>query len=239
MLNILIECFLVVVSVGRNRVKIAIVSFFCFLALVSSVSVVVASTESNSSFEERLFHMHDEKGVFYVIGILSNSTVSDFYFHYALKKISFYINGTAGTKGVCNVTIPSGLMSGEFTVYEDGSQLIKNTNYAETFNGTHYLFTITYEHSTHLIEIVATDDIPEFPAWTVLPLCLTAILFTLIFRKRTSQSVKKRSESDSTEDCNVFCSFFHIFSQFIWVEDAFFGYYFGYQVCGNTFKAVF
>jgi hypothetical protein len=180
--------------VERNRVKILIVSFFCFLALVSSVSVVIGSTESSSSFEEKLFHVHDEKGVFHVVGILSNSTVSDFYFHYALKKISFYINGTAGTKGVCNVTIPSGLMSGEFTVYEDGSQLIKNTNYTETFNGTHYLFTITYEH-THLIEISATDDIPEFPSWTILPLCLTAILFTLIFRKRTSQSVKKCSES--------------------------------------------
>ena len=169
--------------------KVVVVSFFCFLALVSSLSVIVAQTESNSSFEEKLFHMHEEKGVFHVVSILSNSTVSDFYFHYALKKISFYINGTAGTTGVCNVTIPSELMSGEFTIYEDGTQLIKNTHYAETFNGTHYLFTIKYEHSTHLIEIIAPDDIPEFPSWTILPLCIATILFTIVFRKRTiSQS---------------------------------------------------
>jgi hypothetical protein len=187
--------FLVGVSVGRNRMKILIVSFFCFFALVSSLTVV-ASTESNSSFKENIYHVHDEKGVFHVVSILSNSTVSDFYFHYALKKISFYINGTAGTTGVCNVTIPSELMSGEFTIYEDETQLIKNTNYAETFNSTHYLFTITYEQSTHLIEISANNDIPEFPSWTILPLCLTTILFTIIFRKRMiSQSVKKCRES--------------------------------------------
>lgn len=181
---------------GRNTLAV-IVSLFCFLTLVSNVESYVISIdenfdsipefplESNSLFEET-FYVHDSHGVFYPVKICSNSTVSDFYFLYSLMRISFYVNGTIGTTGVFNVTIPSEFMSTEFTIFKDEKPLVKNTDYIETFNSTHYLFTIKYEHRTHLIEIFANNNIPEFPSWMVLLLFLTVTLGTLLVKKKLS-----------------------------------------------------
>lgn len=143
--------------------------------------------DSNSLFEEKTYHVHNTHD-FYVVKICSNSTVSDFCFHYALMRISFYVNGTIGTTGLCNVTIPSEFMSTEFSIFKDEKPLIKNSDYTETFNGTHYLFTITYQHSTHLIEVFANNNIPEFPSWTILPMFLIVTLMVTIYRRRNKNN---------------------------------------------------
>lgn len=66
-----------------------------------------------------------------------------------------------------------------------GTQLIKNVDYTETFNGTYYLFTITYQHSTHRIEILATNVIPEFTSYTQMLMDIIAIIvFGFIYKKR-------------------------------------------------------
>ena len=150
---------------------------------ISLESIPQTPNDSSSLFEERTFQVHDTHA-FYYVKIFSNSTISDFYFHYDLMRISFYVNGTSGITGLCNVTIPSEFMSTEFSIFKDEKPLIKNKDYTENFNGTHYLFTITYEHSTHLIEIFANNNIPEFPSWVILPLFLTATLIGFLVRKR-------------------------------------------------------
>ena len=137
----------------------------------------------DSLFEEKRFWLHDAHD-FYNVTIVSNSTISDFYFLYASMRISFYVNGTDGTTGLCNVTIPSKFMSTEFSIFKDEMPLIKNTDYTETFNGTHYLFTIIYDHSTHLMQIYSNNNIPEFPSWTILPILLFSSLVIVIFRSK-------------------------------------------------------
>jgi len=117
------------------------------------------------------------------VKIFSNSTISDFYFHYDLMRISFYVNGTIGTTGLCNVTIPSEFMSKDFSILKDEKPLVKNSDYTETYNETHYLFTIIYQHSTHLIEIFSNNNIPEFPSWIILPLFITTTLVITLARK--------------------------------------------------------
>jgi hypothetical protein len=118
----------------------------------------------------------------YVVETLSNSSVSEFVFNGTA--IRFHVDGASGTAGFCNVTIPSELMSGDFSIYRDGTLLIKNVDYTGTYNGTHYLFSITYEHSTHTIEITATTVIPEIPSLIMLSLLSLATLTTIIFKKK-------------------------------------------------------
>ncbi len=118
----------------------------------------------------------------YVIETVSNSSVSEFVFNGTA--IRFHVDGAPGTAGFCNVTIPSELMSGDFSIYKDSALLIKNMDYTGTYNGTHYLFSITYEHSTHTIEITATTVIPEFSSFIMLSLLSLATLNIIIFKKK-------------------------------------------------------
>ncbi len=146
-------------------------------------------TGSSSLFEESTFHMHDTHD-FYQVTIVSNSTVSDFYFLYASMRISFYVNGTAGTTGLCKVTIPLEFMSTEFSIFKDKKPLLKNTDYTQTFNGTHYLFTITYDHSSHLIQIYSNNNIPEFGSGFVLIFVVVSALTIGLVRKKLRQNTR-------------------------------------------------
>jgi hypothetical protein len=98
----------------------------------------------------------------YVVKTCSNSSISEIHFNQAQKTISLTVDGSAGTTGFCNITIPSELMSGDFSIYMDDESLLENVDYTKTYNGTHYLFDITYVHSTHTIKIISTEVISEF-----------------------------------------------------------------------------
>jgi hypothetical protein len=116
--------------------------------------------------------------------IQTNSTVSAFNFSQPLKQISFNVTGPSGTTGFCNITIPDDLLSGEFSVYKDGSLLVKDVDYTQTYNGTHYIFYITYTHTTHAIEIRGTEVIPEFTTWTSMLLILILLTVAIAITKR-------------------------------------------------------
>jgi hypothetical protein len=118
----------------------------------------------------------------YVVETVSNSSVSEFVFNGTA--IRFHVDGASGTAGFCNVTIPSELMSGDFSIYKDGAPLIENVDYTRTYNGTHYLFSITYEHSTHTIEIAATTVIPEISSVIMLLLLSLATLTITLFERK-------------------------------------------------------
>ena len=121
----------------------------------------------------------------YHITTSSNSSVTDFYFDPDDGAfIKFNVIGPNGTTGFCNVTIPEDLLRGEFSVYVDGFSLVEDEDYTQTYNGTHYIFYITYTHTTHVIEIRGTDVIPEFPSWIILAIFVTAALFVIIIEKK-------------------------------------------------------
>ena len=79
----------------------------------------------------------------------SNSTVSNFEFIQADKKISFNVTGPDGTVGYCNVTIPNLLLGGPYTVQVDDLLITPE----ETTNGTHTFLYFTYPHSTKTVQI--------------------------------------------------------------------------------------
>ena len=102
-----------------------------------------------------------------------------------LKEIRFYVEGTSGTIGFCNITISKELLLGELSVYKDDTLLIKGTDYFKTQNASHWSFYITFEHSAHSFKIMASNIIPEFPSWTpLLMIILLSVTFVSVIYKR-------------------------------------------------------
>jgi parallel beta-helix repeat protein len=126
----------------------------------------------------------------YIIITVSNSTVSDLNFNLTSKQLSLNVSGPSGTTGFCNITVPAELMSGDFTLYLDDAVLIEGVDYVESFNGTHYLFSVTYAHSSHTIDIVSTEVVPDFAGWLFLPFLLSATLLGFALKKRLKKPQK-------------------------------------------------
>ena len=113
----------------------------------------------------------------YHVAIESNSTVSNFYFDEDEGTLTFQVEGASGTKGFCEVVVPTALMQNPFTVKIDGATILEN-HYAPT-NGTHYFIQFTYIHTTHTIEII-----PEITPTTILFLTAVLTLTTIAFVKK-------------------------------------------------------
>lgn len=138
----------------------------------------------------------------YYIDIISNSTISDFYFNPDEGPfIRFHVSGADGTSGFCRVTIPKDLLWAEedhWTVLVDGEpvkyRIIPVKNYTIVVDGTPietitpdpnftYIY-FTYGHSARTIEIRGTHVIPEFPFNNFLPLLMIVFaVLTLLKRK--------------------------------------------------------
>jgi hypothetical protein len=127
----------------------------------------------------------------YNITALSNSTITEFSFNQTLKELKFNAEGLIETTGFCNITIPAELMSGTFTLYKNDTQLVKNLDYTETYNGTYYLFEIHYNHSLHTIRIVSSQVIPDLPTSLLTILIIISLsTATLFLRKKLLKSKK-------------------------------------------------
>jgi len=120
----------------------------------------------------------------YTVVVSSNSTIGGPNLNLDQKQISFNVTGSTGTAGFCNVTIPEDLLWGDFSVYLDGTLLVEDVDYTRTYNGTHNIFYITYNHSSHIIEITGTEVIPEYYSWLIPSLLLTATLIIVIYKKK-------------------------------------------------------
>ena len=121
----------------------------------------------------------------YPVTVDSNSAILGFAFNQSERKIRLHVSGSTETSGFCDVTIPDDLLWGSFSSSLDGFALVEGVDYTQTHNSTHYNFHIMYSHSTHIIEIVGSDVIPEFPSWIILPTFMVATLGAVIlYRKK-------------------------------------------------------
>jgi Chitobiase/beta-hexosaminidase C-terminal domain len=132
---------------------------------------------------EVLYHQVTYEELVFDVQTRSNSSVSSLTFNQTQKRIRFNVDGAAGTRGLCEITIPAELLSGEFTVYIDDASV----SFAKTSNATHNALSINYDQSSHWVEVVGTEVIPEFEAWLFLPFVIAASLLGFALRKRNKK----------------------------------------------------
>ena len=133
---------------------------------------------------EQVFYPYIDSDA-YPVTVNSDSTILGFEFNQTEKQLSLDVTGKTGTSGSCEITFPDGLLWGTFSLSMDGITLVEGEDYSQTYNEAHYTFHISYIHSSHTIEIVASEAVPEFPAWMILPLFMTAtLLAVMLYRKR-------------------------------------------------------
>lgn len=118
------------------------------------------------------------------VALETNSTVTDFDTAdlETQGKIRFDVAGI-GTTGMCNITIPNDMLSGELNVTVDGGTplyLAPPLN-----NGTHTSLYFTYNSTSHAVEITGTNYIPELPTVFIVPLvAATALVIVLLKTKK-------------------------------------------------------
>ena len=64
--------------------------------------------------------------------------------------------------------------------------MVDGVDYTQTSNSTHNIFQVTYSgEDIHTIELLSSDDIPEFPDFVILSTFMVAILVAaIIYRKK-------------------------------------------------------
>jgi parallel beta-helix repeat protein len=119
----------------------------------------------------------------YFVGVISNSSVSDFYFNPLEGSfLRFNVTASQGASYFCRVSVPNGLLwTSDVWIVKVNNQTVTPTVMQDTENT--YLF-FTYNCSTKTVEIRGTDAIPEFPSWILLPLFTTATLAVILCKKR-------------------------------------------------------
>lgn len=120
----------------------------------------------------------------YFVDVVSNSTISDFYFDPDEGAfLRFNVTGEDGTGGFCRITISKNLLW-----VEDGWAIIVGdqqiTDYTlipdEDFT---YLY-FTFSHSTKTVTIQGTHVIPEFRSAIIMPLFIVLTMLAVVFAKR-------------------------------------------------------
>ena len=125
------------------------------------------------------------------VNLASNSDVSNLQFDAQAKKISFTVSGETGTKGTTDITIPKSLLSGNFSVMIDG-QVMSQADVIETANTQdETTLEINYHHSTHTIDIVGTNAVPEFPTSLLVLAAAIGLLVVFASRQHITRSLYK------------------------------------------------
>ena len=123
----------------------------------------------------------------YEVKVQSNAAVTDFTFNQPLKQVSFNITGELGATGFCNVTFPSSLLKGPYSVIANENQPL---SFEEKTNGSHIFLHFNFSHDVSSVRIEGTAAIPEFPSWT--PTLATVAMFVVIVAVYKSTAHKKR-----------------------------------------------
>jgi parallel beta-helix repeat protein len=119
-------------------------------------------------------------GIAYNVDIVSNSTLSDFYFSPDEGPfLKFNVTGDDGTSGFCRVTIPNvvvqDLWQGNYAVLLNG----ESWPFRNWTDATNTYIYINYTHSEHEIIII-----PEFPSTIILPLVMILSTIAIVFAKK-------------------------------------------------------
>jgi len=131
-------------------------------------------------------------GVAYNVDVVSNSTISDFYFNpdegpFIRFGVTAPSPEEAYTTGFCRVTIPKQILwvIDGWTVYYGSLTVDCITFLDENYTYLYFTYQHGYQHVTTIVYILGTHVIPEFPSTMVLALfTLTTLIATTILKKK-------------------------------------------------------
>ena len=125
----------------------------------------------------------------YKVLIDTNSTLSEFTYDSNTNRISLTVDGSAGSSGICNVTVPKGLVPAGYSieVYVDGQK----TAYTHTEDTNNYYVYVVYQHSTHTI-IVGFVNVAiwlQWWFWLIIAAVVTVLVVGIyVVRKRKARA---------------------------------------------------
>jgi len=122
----------------------------------------------------------------YYVDMISNSTISDFYFSQQNKLVGLNVTGPNNTTGFCRVSIPKTLLWAEpkenWTILLNNQNITSLCRTTEDQNQT-YIY-VPYNHTVHTLQIIGTHAIPEFPNPLILPILIATTLVAITIRKK-------------------------------------------------------
>ena len=128
------------------------------------------------------------EGEIYEIPIDTNSTIKEIAHDPAAKEIYLTVNGSKGTLGICNITIPKELMPADHNiqVYIDDQK----TDHQLTEDADNYYVYVEYQHSTHTITIkfVTIAIWTQWWFWLIVTVGIIVLAGTVYFLKRRKPS---------------------------------------------------
>jgi parallel beta-helix repeat protein len=129
----------------------------------------------------------------YYVDIVSNSTLSHFYFNPDEGAfVAFWVNdeNETETRGFCRVAIPISLLWVEdgWTVLYGSYPLSCETIAAENYTYLYFTYPV-YSSGWTTVSIYGTHAIPEFPSFPIMPLFTIATFLAVIVYKRKHQTL--------------------------------------------------
>jgi len=144
------------------------------------------------------FNAGTYNGKTYVVHISSNSTLSDFAVDIDNPRysISFDVNSTTGTQGLCRIAIPTEFMwcsNIDDWAVKVGDNITQRT-VIPTQEGYTYIY-FTYTHSTRTVQITSTDGVPEFPSvGVIITLLMMVTLLGVLVCRRKPKNIKNGTD---------------------------------------------
>lgn len=143
-------------------------------ALQSSMRIAVAKPQS---------HLVIVDNQTFAVTFASNSALDGFEFKEQEKAVSIFAEGSTGTTGVLEISIPKALLSGEMAVFIDDNLASEEQVVIKSDSENETTFEVNYSHSIHQIEVTGTSVTPEFP-FAVLA-AASAVISALLLVSRT------------------------------------------------------
>lgn len=158
------------------------------LGIVKTLTSAALQSSIQFAVSDRVEHDVDAEGQNFAIWIASNSGVNAFEFQQQEKKVIFFVEGSDGTTGITEITIPKELLSGQMTVLIDQGLVAKENVLLKSDTEAEITFEINYKHSIHRVEVAGTNVIPEFPVTLIMMAAAigTITLTTTVLKHRAN-----------------------------------------------------
>jgi hypothetical protein len=136
-----------------------------------------------------------QNGQSYQVFVHTNSTLDDFEFDSSVNTLSLAVDGPSGTSGICNITIPNGLVpaGNGFEVYVDGQK----ANHTLTEDVNSYYVSVSYQHSAHAIkvDIVGGTLLTAWWIWATVTVIIVIVAGAVYFSRKKHHRSHHRTRS--------------------------------------------